>query len=205
MGQPDDRRRGIDLLKAAWLPACLCISACVVTRAPPPVMVPVGWELRLPALQQTAEWALDGRVAASIGEQGWQASLAWKQRGGTTELHLTGPLGLGASALRLTPEGLSIDGAPPRDDARQTLQERLGVDLPLESLRFWLLGVPDPGEASMITRNAQDRARQLVQSGWTVDIGRYLPVAGDWLPGQLTVQRDIVRVRIVVDHWDFPR
>jgi outer membrane lipoprotein LolB len=205
MGHPDERRRGIDLLKIAWLPACLCLSACVTTRAPPPVMAPVAWELRLPALQQTSEWTLDGRAAASVGKQGWQASLAWKQQGATTELHLTGPLGLGASVLKLTPEGLSIDGAPPRDDARQILQERLGVDLPLESLRFWLLGVPDPSEASTITRNAHDRAQQLIQSGWTVDIGRYLAVGADWLPGQLTVQRDQVRLRIAVDHWDVPR
>lgn len=205
MGRPDDRRRRIDLLRGAWLPVCLCISACVATRAPPPAMAPVGWELRLPVLQQAAEWALDGRAAASVGKQGWQASLAWKQQGIISEVHLTGPLGLGASALRLTAEGLSIDGAPPRDDARQILQERLGVDLPLESLRFWLLGVPDPSMTSTITRNAQDRAQQLIQSGWAINIDRYLPVSGDWLPGQLTVQRDEVRLRIAVDHWDFLR
>lgn len=205
MGRPDDRHRRMDLLKTLWLPVCLWLSACVATRAPPQVLAPVAWELRLPALQQAGEWALDGRAAASIGKQGWQASLAWKQQGSTAELHLTGPLGLGASIVRLTPAGISIDGAPPGDDARQILQQRLGVDLPLKSLRFWLLGVPDPREASTITRNTEDRAQQLVQSGWTVDIGRYLPVGGDWLPGQLTIQRDEVRVRIAVDHWDFPR
>ena len=168
-------------------------------------MAPAAWELRLSALQQAAEWALDARAAASIGTQGWQASLAWNQRGSTTELHLTGPLGLGASIVRLSSEGLSIDGALPSEGARQILQQRLGVDLPLESLRFWLLGVPNPRAQSTITRNDQDRVKQLIQSGWTVDIGRYLPVGGDWLPGQLTVQRGEVRVRIAIDHWDFPR
>jgi outer membrane lipoprotein LolB len=204
MRRPDDRHR-LDPHKIFWLPVCLCVSACVATRAPPPVMAPVSWELRLPALQQAETWALDGRAAASIGAQGWQASLAWRQQGSTSELHLSGPLGLGASIVKLAPDGLSIDGAPPRDDARQILRDRLGVDLPLESLRFWLLGVPDPAQASTITRNAEDRAQQLVQSGWTVDIGRYLPVAGDQLPAQLAIQRDAVRVRIVVDRWEFPR
>ncbi len=159
----------------------------------------------MPVLQQARQWALDGRAAASIGKQGWQASLAWKQRNSTSEVHLTGPLGIGASVLRLSPEGLSIDGAQPQEDAAAILHARLGVDLPLGSLRFWLLGVPDPGEDSIVTRNAQDRAQRLLQSGWTVVIDRYVPVQGDWLPGQLSVVRDDVRVRIAVDSWDFRR
>ena len=159
----------------------------------------------MPALQQASQWALNGRAAASIGKLGWQASLAWKQQGSTSELHLTGPLGIGASLVRLSPEGLSIDGAKPREDAAAILRERLGVDLPLGSLRFWLLGVPDPGEDSTIARNAQDRAQQLIQSGWTVVIDRYMPVQGDWLPAQLSVLRDDVRLRIAVDTWDLPR
>ena len=65
--------------------------------------------------------------------------------------------------------------------------------------------MPDPGEDSTIARNAQDRAQQLIQSGWTVVIDRYMPVQGDWLPAQLSVLRDDVRLRIAVDTWDLPR
>jgi outer membrane lipoprotein LolB len=206
MSRPGDGGICTRLGKTAWLFACLCVSGCVVTRPPQaPVAAPVVWEMRFPVLQRAETWSLDGRVAASIGKQGWQAALAWTQQGSSADLHLSGPLGLGASELRLTPEGLSVDGAPPRADAAQILQERLGLDLPLASLRYWILGVPDPDEPSNVTRNAMDRAQQLQQGGWTIDIGRYLPVGGDWLPGQLTVQRDQVRVRIAVDHWDFAR
>ena len=198
-------RRHHQLLKAASLAAGLCLGACVMTRPPAPVTIPVGWEMRMPALQQAGRWALDGRAGASIGKQGWQASLAWSQQGSTSELRLTGPLGIGASLVRLSPDGLSIDGATASDGAAGILHDRLGVDLPLGSLRFWLLGVPDPGETSTVTRNAHERAQQLIQSGWTVDINRYMPVQGDWLPAQLTVQRDDVRLRIAIDQWDFPR
>jgi outer membrane lipoprotein LolB len=191
-------------LRVVLLHACLVLSACVTTRTPPPAMVPLAWDLRLPALQQAGHWSLDGRAAASAGRQGWQASVAWRQTSSITEVHLAGPLGVGASVLRLTPDGLSVDGAPPRSDVMQALRERLGVDLPLASLRYWLLGVPDPGADYLVTRNAQDRAQQLVQDGWTIDVSRYVPVAGDWLPAQLELHREAVRVRIAVDHWDFP-
>ncbi|MFI4891367.1 MAG: lipoprotein insertase outer membrane protein LolB [Steroidobacterales bacterium] len=188
------------------LHACLLLGACAAMRPPAaPAVAPAAWDLRMSALQQAVQWGLDGRAAASAGKQGWQASITWRQQGSSTELHLAGPLGVGASVLRLTPEGLSVDGAQPRSDVMETLRERLGIDLPLASLRYWLLGVPDPGTDCTLTRNAQDRPRQLIQSGWTIDVDRYVPVDGDWLPGQLAVQREGVRVRIAVDHWDFPR
>ncbi len=191
-------------LRCIVLPSCLLLGACAAIR-PAPVIVPLAWDQRVPALQQAARWGLEGRAAASAGNQGWQASINWRQQGSTTDLHLAGPLGIGASVLRLTPEGLSVDGATPRSDVSETLHDRLGVDVPLASLRYWLLGVPDPGADSTITRNGQDRARQLVQSGWTIDVDRYVPVDGDWLPAQLAVSRDGVRVRIAVDHWEFPQ
>jgi outer membrane lipoprotein LolB len=206
MCRPGERGICARIITTAWLSACLLLSACIETRPPQaPVSAPVLWESRLPVLQKSGTWSFDGRVAASLGGQGWQAGLTWAQQGNSADLHLSGPLGLGASELRLTPEGLSVDGAPPRTDAAQILQERLGVDLPLASLRYWILGVPDPDAPSTVTRNAMDRVQQLQQGGWTIDIGRYLPVDGDWLPGQLTVQRDQVRVRIAVDHWNFPK
>ena len=155
----------------------------------------------MPVLQHAADWQLDGRAAVALGKQGWQASLNWQQSGSSTEVHLAGPLGVGALVLRKTPAGLSLNGAPPGDAVLAQLQERLGFDLPLDELRFWLLGVPDPAEPFVLSRNDQDRANSLTQAGWTVDYDRYLGVDGDRLPGHLVMSRDDVRVKIAVDHW----
>ncbi|MDT7764697.1 MAG: outer rane lipoprotein LolB, partial [Mycobacterium sp.] len=97
---------------------------------------------------------------------------------------------------------LSLNGAPPSDAVLAQIQERLGFELPLNNLRYWLLGVPDPGVAFDLTRNDQDRAAQLTQAGWTVTYDKYMMVGGDWLPARMVLLRDTVRVRIAVDHWD---
>jgi len=47
--------------------------------------------------------------------------------------------------------------------------------------------------------------QHLEQAGWRIDIDRYLPNTGDWLPGHLTLNHGDVRVRIVVDRWDLLR
>ena len=81
------------------------------------------------------------------------------------------------------------------------LQERIGFELPIDHLRFWLLGVPDPSAAFELTRNDQDRALQLTQDDWTVDYDRYMTVDGDLLPAHLVLTRAGVRVRVAVDRW----
>ena len=80
-------------------------------------------------------------------------------------------------------------------------QTRLGFDLPLHDLRYWLLGVPDPGSQFELARDDQDRAQQLMQAGWTVAYERYMAVGGDWLPARLVLTCPGVRVRVVVDRW----
>jgi outer membrane lipoprotein LolB len=77
----------------------------------------------------------------------------------------------------------------------------LGFELPIEHLKFWLLGVPDPHGEFELTRNAQDRAQHLSQAGWSIDYDRYQAASGDVLPGRVVLVRDDVRVRIVADRW----
>jgi outer membrane lipoprotein LolB len=177
------------------------LAACVTTRrAPAPT--PQGWEQRAVQLQGLSGWRLDGRAAVAAGTQGWQASLNWRENREWAEVHLSGPFGVGSLVLKRTPDGLSLNGAPPSDAVLAQLQERLGFELPIDHLRFWLLGVPDPNAAFELKRNDQDRAAQLTQHDWTIDYDRYMPVNGDVLPAHLVLSRAGVRVRIVVDRWE---
>jgi outer membrane lipoprotein LolB len=129
--------------------------------------------------------------------------LNWRQADRYADVHLSGPFGIGALEIKQEPGGLSLNGAPPNDAMLSQLQERLGFALPLDNLRFWLLGVPDPDTPFALTRNPQDRALHVSQDGWSVAYDRYMGVAGDLLPARLTLSRDDVRVRIVIDHWDW--
>jgi len=184
--------------------AAMTLSACVTPRPPPAPTASVPWDQRVAILQQAGQWQLAGRAAVAVGTQGWQASLDWRQQAADSQVHLAGPLGVGALVISRTAAGLSLNGAAPSDAVLGQLQERLGFELPLDDLRFWLLGAPNPATPAEVQRNDQDRAKQLVQDGWTVDYDRYLPVRGDWLPARLVLSREGVRVRVVVDHWEGP-
>jgi outer membrane lipoprotein LolB len=168
---------------------------------PPTAPAPAPWDQRLAELEHKSAWQLDGRAAVALGQQGWQASLDWRQNGTESELHLAGPLGVGAMLIKAGPEGISVNGAPPSDTVAAQLQARLGFELPLDDLRYWLLGIPDPESPFELTRNPQDRAQFLSQAGWSIEYDEYMPSAGDVLPKRLVLSREGARVRIAVDRW----
>jgi len=185
-----------------WLLSCSALLAACATTPRTPAIPAAAWQERVGALQTLSAWQLDGRAAGAVGTQGWQATLNWRERGDDAEVHLAGPLGVGALVLKRTAEGLSLNGAPPSEDVVMQLQARLGFELPLDHLRFWLLGAPDPGVPFELNRNGEDRASHLTQEGWTIDYDRYMPAAGDVLPALLVLSREGVRVRIAIDHWN---
>lgn len=188
---------------ALTLIGCCALAACATTRtvAPPSAE----WERRAGELQSASDWQLNGRAAVAFGTQGWQATLTWRQADNSAEVHLSGPFGIGALVLKQTPEGLSLNGAPPSDAVESLVREKLGFDLPIENLHYWLLGVPNPTSTFDLSRNDQDRAKVLSQAGWNISYDRYTPVTGDVLPSRLVLTAGDVRVRIVIDHWDWSK
>jgi outer membrane lipoprotein LolB len=193
-------RRLIFLVASA---AVLAGCAALRPKGPPPAAA-VAWDERRQDLQRATRWDLDGRAAVALGQQGWQATLNWRQTGADSELHLAGPLGIGALTIKVTPAGLSLNGAAPNDAVVGQLQDRLGFELPLDNLRYWLLGIPDPNTPFELTRNTQDRAARLSQAGWNIEYDDYMAGDGDLLPKRLVLTRAQARVRIAVDRWEAP-
>ena len=142
----------------------------------------------------------------AAGKDGFSASLRWNQAGSRSQVSLEGPLGAGAVQITTDGNTLSILNSHgdhlDSDAARADLEARLGFDPPLASMRYWILGVPDPSTPAKETVDPQQqRLQSLRQDGWQVDYTSYMPNGSGWLPSRLTVQREGVRVRVVVDGW----
>lgn len=120
-------------------------------------------------------------------------------------LQLSGPLGIGG--LHVVADGATLDVETSQgqrlasDEARAELEEKLGFEPPLASLRYWLLGVPDPGRPAIETVGTDQRLAALVQDGWQIAYTAYLEADGYALPQRLSMRRGDVRVRLIVDRW----
>ncbi|MEY2919156.1 MAG: hypothetical protein RL261_461 [Pseudomonadota bacterium] len=158
---------------------------------------------------QLTQWTAKGRIALSAQGEGGSGSFVWQQRSERTELTVRGPLGAGGLALVTDGETLELaDGSgQPLDGeaARAELERRLGVQLPLAELRYWMLGVPAPGRSDGGPVQASTGSVPgFVQGGWVVSYEELKPQAGWNLPARLTATTSGARVRIVVDDWVLP-
>lgn len=193
-------RRGILWAGTALV---LMLAGCqTVPVAPAPT---VAWSVRRPALQTLERFGLNGRVAVAVGNQGFDAGIRWAQSGAMTRLTLTGPLGAGG--VEVTAKGGDLSVITSRGKrmgnaaARAELEDKLGFEPPLTSIRYWVLGVPDPGTPASERLDSQQRLTELTQDGWQVEYTSYMPVGAEWLPRLLTLRRAGVRVRMIVEAW----
>ena len=194
---------------ARFVAAALSISVALFLagcKTLPPVPLPTDpWDVRRAALQSRERFDLNGRIAVAAAQEGFNAKLRWKQEGARSQVALDGPLGVGG--VRIDAQGATLNVTTAHgdrfdsDDARREIATRLGFEPPLASLRYWVQGVPDPSHPADEVLDADQRLAVLRQDGWQIDYTGYSAVRGQWLPSRMTLRRDDVRVRLVVDGW----
>jgi outer membrane lipoprotein LolB len=193
------------LRKLLWATVVVMLASCRTVPVQSPATSQV-WEVRRPQLQARDRFQLKGRVAVATGSDGFNARLRWTQDGKQTHMSLDGPLGAGG--VQVTSDGSAVSIVTSRGDhldndaAKTELANRLGFDPPIDNLRYWVLGVPEPNHPAQESLDPQQRLATLAQDGWQIQYTDYVSVGGEWLPSKLTLQRQGVRVRLVVDGWN---
>ena len=198
-----------------WLGLALLAGCATLPRpATAPAAGGLSWAQRQPLLQAVQGFALEGRLAAAVDGEGFNASVSWTQQGERSELDLRAPLGFGAARVVRDAAGLTLEGSRGErfsgPAASGQLTQRLGFEPPLDSLRWWVLGLADPNAGpAQPTLSADGRQLQaLQQAGWQLDYGEYARFGEtpelSLLPRGLALTREGVRLRLVVDRWRLP-
>lgn len=190
----------------ALLAAALMLAGCAGRQA---IRLPEmqDWSTRNAVLAAARHWEFSGRIAVSAGDDGFNGKIRWVQRGPAFQATVGGPLGIGT--VRIESDGHAIvhtdkDGVRTEmQDAEQELLSRYGWTIPVASLRYWALGLPDPSETAQTELNAEAQLAKLEQRGWTVRILRYSESSGQSMPSLLAASNPQTRVRIVFDKWLF--
>jgi len=192
--------------QAAHLALVLLVAGCATPRG---VLLPdiADWETRRAVLGGQDEWAFGGRIAVRTGDEGFNGKLRYAQDGRGFKATVSGPLGIGT--VRLEGDGRSVtltdnDGvATELEDAELELRYRYGWTIPVASLRYWALGIPDPAVPADTTLNEHGQLGALRQRDWSVNISRYGEGGGQSMPSRLTAENADTRVRLVIDNWIF--
>jgi len=196
------RLLGLALLMAA--------SACTTT---PEIEAPVkdpaaAWRTHSARMETIRDWDIEGRIAIRSYNEAVNANLRWQQQGDRYEIDLSGPFGSGAVHLSGAPGAVRLktdDKDMVADNAETLLYQVTGLLVPIESLKYWIRGLPQPGSDGRQALDPQGRLAQVEQDRWKVRFRAYAPVSHQQMPVKVFVDNHQLSVRIVIDKWSLPQ
>ncbi|MCP5420567.1 MAG: outer membrane lipoprotein LolB [Gammaproteobacteria bacterium] len=182
----------------------LLLAGCAAPVAKPPAAGP--WLARQEILANLSDWDISGRIGIINAQEGWHASLQWKQRGPVYAIDLLGPWGQGRVRIEGDAQSVRVrtaDGQVRRaSDPEQLLVDTLGMRIPLKGLFYWVRGLPDPDRPSELQGDEFGRLNHLQQDGWDISYSEYMTVGSTDLPAQIRARQDEWQVRIAIKAWD---
>lgn len=196
------------MIRSFCLAGCvLALNACAFITTPPAtqpgVVDAAAWQARQNALADFDHWSLQGR-AATGKILGWSGNLNWQQRGEAFDVRLAGPVGIGGMRAKGTLEQVEVrteDGSFVTTEPEVLVKEALGWEFPLEGLRFWIVGLPQPDAPARLAVNDAGELVDLQQSGWRLAYTEYQQTQGMNLPRRIILDNGDNKIRLVVDRW----
>ncbi len=182
------------------------LGGCVAGRDKMGESVDANWLERRDELRAIEDWKVEGRLGLQAGRDGYNGTLSWEQFGEEVDFRFRGPFGFGGFRIHGDMERLRLKTTTGEelllDDPEADMQARFGWSIPVYSMRFWMVGVSDPGEpASEIVDNG-GLLTALEQHGWSITYDGYREHEGLLLPRKVVMERADVRIRMVADKWE---
>ncbi len=184
----------------------LVISGCAVQRG---IDLPdlTGWETRNRILAGMHDWQFKGRIGVSAGSEGFNGKLRYTQKDDDFRATVSGPLGFGT--IRIEGDGRQVTVIDKNGDEwmlpdpEVDLQVMYGWTIPVASLRYWALGIPDPSELAFTDISGAGQLTSLQQGNWHVQFAQYRDGGGQLMPRRLLAVSGDNKVRLIIDHWTF--
>ncbi|WP_347987455.1 lipoprotein insertase outer membrane protein LolB [Methylomonas sp. AM2-LC] len=175
----------------------LTLNACATLSEKPIEVYQLGL---MQHLQKQANWYFSGRLALVDEKNSISASINWRHRVNEDNIELYGPLAQGRVAITIVGDKITVDDGEQQQAylgrVDSVLTALLGVDIPAQALRFWVLGVTDPEQAYTEISDG------FIQNGWMVRYKELQNLNSETLPRKISSEKEKTKVRLVIDQWE---
>ncbi|MFZ2724828.1 MAG: lipoprotein insertase outer membrane protein LolB [Methylococcaceae bacterium] len=180
-----------------WLGISLLLSACATT--PPITQAPYESHSRQ-ALYSLQYWSFEGRLAINKQKESWQANINWQHFPDKELIKLSGPLGQGATLIELTDNLVTINRGDGKVQSSSQIEafinQQLGLFVPVQSLRYWVIGLPE--KQLKVTESETG----FYQAGWLIEYKQMQTVDTQLIPKKINVMNTQVKLKLIIDQWD---
>lgn len=166
------------------------------------------WDARKAVLESLSEWEFTGSINVRDAEEAHSSRIRWRQNNELYRINLWGTFNIGATEVNGKPGEVRIEqeGEEPiiTDTPEQLLYDRIGYELPVTELNFWIKGIPAPGPSQELSFADNQQLLSFVQAGWRVDYLGYTNFGQQTLPTRIRVQKPPLRLDLIRMNWTLP-
>lgn len=151
-------------------------------------------------------WLIKGKFSVKQPDEAVSANLIWRQESPEHyEIALTGPLGQGSVLLSGYPDKVVFQDAHGDKEvaynAELLLYHHTGWSMPIESMYYWVRGLPDPHYKHEYVLNDQGMYSRLRQHGWTVIYDSYQYIDDYTVPRKMTLNYTDTHITLFFRTW----
>lgn len=166
------------------------------------------WDARKAVLESLSEWEFTGSINVRDAEEAHSSRIRWRQNNELYRINLWGTFNIGATEVNGKPGEVRIEqeGEEPiiTDTPEQLLYDRIGYELPVTELNFWIKGIPAPGPSQELSFADNQQLLSFVQAGWRVDYLGYTNFGQQTLPTRIRVHKPPLRLDLIRLNWTLP-
>ena len=131
----------------------------------------------------------------------------WDQFNTDYELRFISSLGQGTYLLKGTKDGVVMKTPKNKvftsDTSENLIREKIGWDINLTGLKYWVRGVPEPNvKYSQLLLDEKGRLKDMKQSGFFISVMRYTDEENISLPEKLFIRNNNIQLRLVIQKWE---
>lgn len=182
----------------------LALSACTIQPRAPTTQV-TDWQRFVDRQQRLTRWHMEAKLGYQAPQDSGSALVVWQQNQRHFDVHLSGPFGSYATRISGEPNRVVMrrgDEQRLATSSEALTEQLLGLPLPVETLTYWVRGIPAPAiPIAGRTHNAAGALATLSQAGWDLEFSRYNETDGWLLPGKIAGRRGNLSFKLIVKRW----
>ncbi len=151
-------------------------------------------------LYKLDQWSFEGRIALVGQKDSWSANITWDHVSEVEKIKISGPLGQGAVIITMTGDSVEIDrgggDVKSSNQPDEFINAQLGMFVPVQSLKYWVVGLPEPNGQYRDTEMGFD------QSGWLNEFAQMQVIEdGGLMPRKVTIMNNKIKLKLIINNW----
>lgn len=166
----------------------------------------LSWQARQKQLNNLKIWNLYSAIGVKNSQVRTSARVRWQQFDGNYILDVTSQFNIGGVKIVGDSTGVTLWRSTTNKISAQTpeklMYQVLGWSLPIDNLRYWILGLPAPKLAYKSQFDTYNHLSYLQQQGWEISYANFISVNNIDLPTSIIISNPRLQVKVIIKKWE---